>query len=62
MEVALGRGRTQRPGTGRQRGGGIMDTGFLPLRPGGLWHLVMPGGSTMAGDREEVPLEAPASL
>lgn len=32
-----------------------MDTGFLPLRPGGLCYLVVPGGPTKAGDRKEAP-------
>lgn len=39
-----------------------MDAGFLPRAPGGFWYLVVPGGSTQAGDRGEGPPEAFASL
>lgn len=58
MEVgALGRGRSW----GRERRGEDgwdgMYTGFLPLRPGGLWYLVVPGGPIRAGGRK-----APANL
>lgn len=53
MEV----GAPGRAGAGgqEQAGGGFwghMAVGLLPLWPGGLWHLTVPGGPTEAEGRE----------
>lgn len=43
MELgALGTG--QEPGAGRRGRGGSEEAGLPPLRPGGLWHWVVPAG------------------
>ena len=49
MELgAPGRGRSWEPGTGRRGCWGAPGAGLLPLPPGALWHLVVPGGPTEA--------------
>lgn len=55
---ALGRGRSQGPGTGGE-GAGAAGTPFSC--PFGL-VVSVPGGPTKAGGREEVPAEAPTCL